>query len=131
MTRRIKDRTELLAYFTAWVFSRVAVAFFHCRAKASGAIIETPAFLTIPVAATASILAVGIVYFLEAKHTNDPCVRRHRVWDITEIVGLMVNYEFVSVFFFTSPWWMQLAVMIAGMVAFSLGKSLLRRSEGL
>lgn len=127
MTRRIKDRTELLAFFTAWVLSRAAVIPFHCRTTASGAIIEPPALLTIPVAAIASILAVSLVYFLESRHTNDPCVRRHRFWDMTEVVGFMVLFEYIRACFSTSPWWMQLAIMIAGMAAFSFAKSLLRR----
>lgn len=126
MTRRIKDRTELLAFITACVLSRMAVTPFHFRTTASGAIIEPAALLTLPVAAIAALLAAGLVYLLESRHTNDPVVRRHRLRDVTGIVGSMVILESVSSFFSGSPWWMKLSVMIAGMAAISLGKSLLK-----
>lgn len=117
----------MLAFIAAMLISRLAVTPLHCRTTASGARIEPPAFLTIPVAAIAAILAVGLVYLVESRHTNDPCVRRHRFWDMTEIVAFMVLYESVSSFCSNSPWWMQLAVMFAGMTAIFFGKLLLRR----
>lgn len=120
----------MLAFIAAMLISRLAVTPFHCRITASGAIIEPPAFLTIPVAAIAAILAVGLVYLVESRHTNDPCVRRHRFWDMTEIVAFMVLYESVSSFCSRSPWWRQLAIVSAGMTAILFGKSLLRRSVG-
>ncbi len=120
----------MLAFVAAMLVSRLAVTPFHCRTTASGARIEPAAFLTIPVAAVAGILAVGLVYLVEARHTNDPCVRRHRWWDMAEIVAFMVLYEAVSAFFSSSPWWIQLAIMFAGMTAIFFGKSLLRSRAG-
>ena len=60
MTRRIKDRTELLAFLTACVLSRMAVTPFHFRTTASGAIIEPPVFLTILVAAIVFNIGCGL-----------------------------------------------------------------------
>ena len=120
----------MLAFIAAMLISRLAVTPFHCRTTASGARIEPPAFLTISVAAVTSMLAVGLVYLVEARHTNDPCVKRHRFWDMTEIIAFMVLYESVASFFSGSAWWLQLAVMFAGMTALFCGKSLLRRRAG-
>lgn len=116
----------MLAFIAAMLLSRMAVIPFNFRTTASGTSIEPQALLTILVAAIASLLAVGLVYLVEARHTNDPCVRRHRLWDMTEIVAFMVLYESVSVFFSSSPWWVKLAVLTAGMAAILYGKSLLR-----
>jgi hypothetical protein len=127
MTRRIKDRTQLLAFLTALVLSRLAVTPLYFRTSASGAFIEPRAFLALPAAAVTSALAAGLVYYLEARYCNDPCVRRHRFWDMGGIVGFMVLLESNRALFSASPLWVQLALMIAGMAAISFGKSLLRR----
>ena len=121
----------MLAFVAALLTSRMAVIPLHHFTTESGVGITPPAFLTISVAASSSLLAAALVYFLEARHSGDPCVRRHRFGDMTEIVGFFVVYESVRTFFSASPWWMKLAVLMAGIGAVSFAKSLLRRRIGL
>jgi hypothetical protein len=49
MTRRMKDRTEIVVFTAAMLPGRLAATPFNCLTTASGDRFETPAFLTISV----------------------------------------------------------------------------------
>lgn len=130
MTRLFKERTQLAAFGIAYVFCTAAKVPAEAGFGDAGVALQARTPLLVAVSVLAAGAAVGLVYLVEGRLFDDPCVRRHRFWDMGEIVLFMAVRECLSESLSGTSLWIRLTALLFGMAVVFFGRVALQRRLG-